>query len=206
MRLSLIGMSNSGKTFWSKRLAEVGFQHINCDDLIEAKLEPELKALGYSGLADMSRWLGQPYDERFAKNQQTYLDLETQVMQEIINSLQTEAQTNLVIDTTGSVIHTNPQICEALQRNTIVVYLETPAEMKEVMFQNYIQHPKPVVFGKLYSPEPGESQQASLERCYRNLLDYRSALYKKYTHVTMIGPHTHELSTDQFLDRIRQAS
>ena len=33
--LSFIGMSNIGKTYWSKKLQGVGFKHIDCDDLIE---------------------------------------------------------------------------------------------------------------------------------------------------------------------------
>ncbi len=37
--LTLVGMSNVGKTFWSHQLAaEGGFTHICCDDLIEAEM------------------------------------------------------------------------------------------------------------------------------------------------------------------------
>ncbi len=205
MQLSLIGMSNVGKTFWSKRLAEVGWQHINCDDLIEAKLEPELKALGYSGLADMSRWMGQPYDERYSTNQSHYIEIETEVMEEIISVLKNSEQKNIVIDTAGSVIHTQAHICESLHTLTTTVYLEATPEMKEHMFQQYIANPKPVVFNGIYKPLPGESQQKGLERCYHNLLEYRSNLYSQYADVTFDGPNTYNWTIDQFLERITQA-
>lgn len=195
-------MSNVGKTFWSKRLAEVGFQHINCDDLIEAKLEPELKALGYSGLADMSRWKGQPYDERFSENQTKYLRLESQVMQEVLEPLINSKPDNIVIDTTGSVIHTGEEICGLLQKFTTVVYLETPEHMQEEMFQKYIEHPKPVVFGNIYKPRKNETQTETLARCYRELLEYRSSLYSKYADITLLGPATHTWTTEQFLEQI----
>ena len=37
LKVSLIGMSNVGKTYWAKRLADTGFLHVNCDALIEEK-------------------------------------------------------------------------------------------------------------------------------------------------------------------------
>src|SRR4029077_4464676 len=38
LRLALIGMSGTGKTFWSKRLAEAGRSAFCCDDRIEQRL------------------------------------------------------------------------------------------------------------------------------------------------------------------------
>src|SRR5258708_19766889 len=42
LRLALIGMSGSGKTFWTKRLAEAGRPSISSDDQIEQRLVPSL--------------------------------------------------------------------------------------------------------------------------------------------------------------------
>src|SRR3954471_24776883 len=87
--LSLVGMSNVGKSYWSKRLIGAGFTHICCDDLIERELGNELFELGYAGgIADMAKWLGQPYDRQFPLNQQRYLQLETDTMNTIIAELQ----------------------------------------------------------------------------------------------------------------------
>lgn len=198
-------MSNVGKTFWAKHLTEVGFRHINCDNLVEERLEPELKALGYSGIADVSRWMGQPYDERFAENQAKYLQLESLVMQEVLESLKNSKQNNIVIDTTGSVIHTGEEICRLLQQLTTVVYLETPSAMQEAMFQNYVSHPKPVVFGNIYTSHNSETQTETLARCYRELLEYRSSLYSKYADIILVGPETHTWTTEQFLECIKNA-
>ena len=39
MKISIVGMSGSGKTYWSKKLESEGFKRFCCDDLIEEKLE-----------------------------------------------------------------------------------------------------------------------------------------------------------------------
>jgi shikimate kinase len=179
-------MSNVGKTYWSKRLAEeAGFTHICCDDLIEAEVADVLKELGYNGgIADMAKWLGQPYDQQFTKNQQKYLDLEIATMQNIIERLeQGSLDGNTIIDTTGSVVHTSPEIRARLHALTTVVYLEATANMRHEMFKLYIAEPKPVVWGDIYRPKSGESPQAALARCYPKLLAHRSGLYAKMSHV-----------------------
>jgi hypothetical protein len=42
LRLALIGMSGSGKSYWSAKLAQQGFGHFCCDAMIAAKLAPDL--------------------------------------------------------------------------------------------------------------------------------------------------------------------
>lgn len=68
--LTLIGMSGSEKTHWSKHLSDHGFLHLCCDDIVEEQLEPELVKYGYRGIQDVSQWLGQPYDIRYKKMRQ----------------------------------------------------------------------------------------------------------------------------------------
>ncbi|MDA2921939.1 hypothetical protein MYX07_01595 [Patescibacteria group bacterium AH-259-L07] len=80
MILSLTGMSGSGKTYWSQKLTDHGFSRICCDDLIEEKLAPELVKLGYSGIADVAAWLGQPYEPKFKENEAQYLKFEKQIL------------------------------------------------------------------------------------------------------------------------------
>ena len=68
MVITFIGMSSVGKSAWSTKLEELkGFRRYCCDDLIEKYLGPEFKALGYLGINDVSRWMGQPYDQRYKK-------------------------------------------------------------------------------------------------------------------------------------------
>ena len=82
----IIGMSGSGKTYWSKKLARNGFTCLCCDDLIEEKLSPKLVKLGFKGTADVSKWMEQPYEIHYQKNAAEYLKCEIEVMQEILEN------------------------------------------------------------------------------------------------------------------------
>ncbi len=204
--LTVVGMSNVGKTRWSKRLRSLGFEDIHCDDLIEARLSHRLTALGYSGLADISRWLGQPYDERYSENQREYISIEKQVMEGVIADAQTGKLKNAVIDTTGSVVHTGEDICSALKEHSLVVYIEATKEMADEMFKRYIEKPKPVIFGDAYKPQEGETDAEALKRCYRDLLAVRSALYGRYADITIPATRTRECSdVGQFFSLLRRS-
>lgn len=202
--LSFIGMSNIGKTYWSKKLQEVGFRHFNCDGLIEEKLTPVLGELGYSGIEDVSRWMGQPYDERFVVNQNKYLSFERQVMGEIFAQVKNENLNNTVIDTTGSVIHTGKNFSEILKEYSMVICIEASKNMKEKMFEQYLKEPKPVVFGDVYSQEEGGTNIQALSRCYRKLLDLRSTWYAECADVIIPREAIEEnMSTHEFISLIK---
>ncbi|MFA6306698.1 MAG: hypothetical protein WCV70_03560 [Patescibacteria group bacterium] len=181
MIISFIGMSNVGKSTWSTKLEKLkGFKKYCCDDLIESYLSPELKALGYAGINDLSRWLGQPYDRRYKKNSQKFLELEAKSLKdsfERIDSLTSEI--DVVLDTTGSVIYLFEEILKTLAGRTKIIYLEAPIGMMELMIKNYIANPKPVIWGDLYRPLAGENKAETLKRCYPELLKYRTGLYEK---------------------------
>jgi shikimate kinase len=185
LALSLIGMSNIGKTHWSGKFTKLHFRHFSCNSLVEEKLAPELKALGYSGIKDVSRWMGQPYDARFSLNQKKYLNCEKEVMKNILAELKNIKKQNIVIDTTGSFVHLNAAICSELKRKTLVIYIAATDKMREDMFQRYIKNPKPVVFGDIFLPKAGETGQETLRRCYPKLLSKRSKLYAKYADVVI---------------------
>jgi len=203
--LSLIGMSNIGKTYWSKKLQDIGFRPINCDDLIETKLVPILKEFGYSGINDVSRWMGQPYDDRFIANQQKYLSLEKEAMKNIFIQIENEKKENIVVDTTGSVIHTGKDICANLTRCSLVVYIKATKNIKEEMFQQYIKEPKPVVFGDVFNLKKNEKASDALERSYRKLLDIRSALYTEYADVIILREIIKKnMNINQFISLIKQ--
>ena len=209
LALTLIGMSNAGKSYWSARLAqEMGFSHICCDDLIEAEVGHLLEELGYKGgIADMAKWLGQPYDIQFAKNQQIYLDLEIATLESIISQLEKKSSKgNIIIDTTGSVVHTSSEICAKLKELTTVVYLEATPDMKHEMFERYIAEPMPVVWGDIYSPSAGELPKEALARCYPNLLAYRSGLYGGMSHVVVPAETARQniKNADDFLAQVKE--
>jgi len=203
--LSLVGISNIGKTFWSKKLARFNFKHFSCDDLIEEKLAPELKKLGYSGIADVSHWMGQPYHRRFQKNQEKYLTIENKVMKVFLMNLKDIKKYNVVIDTTGSVVHCGSSLLRELRRRTLIVYIEATSTMKEEMFKRYIKDPKPVVFGNIFMPKKGETKEQTLERCYRKLFTKRALLYNKCADVIIPYEVVREASVKSFISLIRQS-
>jgi len=74
--ISLIGMSGAGKTYWSKKLAKTGFDRICVDNIIEEKLAPSLRKLGFLGIQDMAIWMGQPYEQYYQTRAGEYLNQE----------------------------------------------------------------------------------------------------------------------------------
>ena len=205
MFITLIGMSGSGKSHWSKRLVEDhGFRHFCCDDLIEEQLEPVLRDKGYSGLEDIAKWMGQPYEPRGMENQQRYLNCEIAVMQEILkylNKYMHDHSHDVVIDTSGSVIYTGEDICRGLTKYTRVVYLEVPETFHEQMLETYLESPKPVIWGDVFEQKSGETNEAAIARCYPELLRSRARLYREFADVT-VEYETHRdsnFSTDAFL-------
>ncbi|MBI2588790.1 AAA family ATPase [Candidatus Saccharibacteria bacterium] len=200
-----IGMSNTGKTYWSRRLAALGFKHLNCDDLIEQQLGRELKKLGYSGIEDVSRWMGQPYDKRFAANQQKYLEAEKKGLHKILAAIKNADLDNTVIDTTGSFAHLDDQTCSRLRQSALMVYIEATSDMKQQMFKLYMRKPKPVVFGDVFRPNEGETDMQTLARCYPKLLEQRSRRYRRYADVIIPRQKiSQNMAVDNFLALIEQ--
>lgn len=201
LALALVGMSNVGKSLWAGRLAESGFTVYGCDDEIERGLTPELQAAGYTGgLADVARWMGQPYDPQFAATQAHYLALEGE---SLTRALEQTSEGNHVIDTTGSVIHLGTELLKTLRVQTTVVHLAANADMQAEMYQQYLAHPKPVVWGDSYQPLDGELPEAALKRLYPTLLARRNRSYRQLAHATITRDKLLQLtSTEVFLDAV----
>ena len=182
MKLSIIGMSGSGKSYWSKKLQEEkGFKRFCCDDIIEQKLSHELKKFGYSGLHDVGKWMGQPFDPQYVKRSKKYLYFENKATYEIFRAI--KHQKNIVIDTTGSVIYMENSILQKLSKLTQIIYLDTPVTVQQEMYRLYLKDPKPVIWGKSFYKVNGESNIESLSRCYPKLLAFRSKRYENITNI-----------------------
>lgn len=207
--LSFIGMSNVGKSHWSNRLRnETEFQVVGCDDQIEACLGEELSALGYAGgMTDVGRWMGQPYDPQFPDTQKRYLQLEAEVTTRALDAVENGySGSNVVIDTTGSVVHLDSAIQQRMHDLTTVVYLEATLQMQAEMFKRFSKHPKPLVWGDSYRRNAGESREDSLRRLYPELLARRSALYSGIAHVTFTQEEMADMrDSEDFLEHIRCA-
>jgi len=190
MVITFIGLSGCGKSYLSERIAlEKNFHRIDCDTLIEERLKPHLEAGGFSSIEGVAKWMGQPYETHFKQRQQAYLDEEKAVMQETLKTLGPDGwglDKDFVIDTTGSVIYMDEEILSGLKQRSRIIYLGVPDTQLEFMFQQYLDEPKPVIWGDSYSLSEDETQQEALKRCYPELIKKRTELYYKYADVTLI--------------------
>lgn len=187
MRISLIGMAGTGKSYWSKELARCGFKRYGCDDLIARRLRRHLA--GPDGkAAAMGDWMGLPWDTHYPEREARYLDCEKKVLAGVLDALETGLQKGkqgVVVDTTGSVIHVGEALLGRLKRLTTIVHLATPARAKGGMLEAYLETPGPVLWMGTYRKRPGETDREALIRCYGILLSRRERLYGRMADVTI---------------------
>lgn len=207
LAMTIVAMSNMGKTWQAIRLArDANFKRVSIDDRIEVGLRPYLREAGLgAGIGNVAKWTGQPYEQQFAANQKIYLDLETTEMREINHQLgKPPLDGNVVIDTTGSVVHIDEEVRREIGRHSTVVYLEASPEMQQEMFRKFIEEPKPVMWAGFYNPRQGETNEQTLARSYPELLAHRSALYSEMSHVTIQQDVLRSLaSAADFLECVR---
>lgn len=202
LSICFVGMSNCGKSYWSRQLkTHRDFFVVSVDEEIERAIEPELTALGFSGIDGMAEWMGFPSDERFSKNQDIYLKYE----ESITGKTSPRKYKNSVLDTTGSVIYLSEETLARIRKQYLVVNLEASDDMLNFMTKNYFATPKPVVWGNAYQPEQGEEPMDAMRRCYPNLLRERRKKYAAISHVTVpaelyLGS---EMKLDEFLSYVK---
>ncbi len=187
MRLALIGMSGSGKSYWSAKLAQSGFKHFCCDALIAARLAPELIGPDERRIT-LGEWMGFPYQPQYSEREARYLAAETAVLKEIVDCLErqkSDCEGSVVFDMTGSIIYAGDGLLKKLRRQTIIVRMETPPEARESMLQLYLANKRPVVWRGMFEKLPGETNEAALARCYSPLLSSRELLYERLADVTI---------------------
>ncbi len=202
LSISLIGMSNVGKSYVARALAadtSLGFTPACIDDLIEEKLRPFLESKGFKGIDGVAAWMGQPYDPQYPETQRQYLHFE----ESSTDGVTRPNGRNLVVDTTGSVIYTPQPVLGRLKKETLVVYLEATAEVRDALFQKYISNPKPVIWGDNFNMQAGESEHDALKRCYPLLLDFRAERYAQLADATIPHQVLWNASGRQFLDQVR---
>jgi len=180
-------MSGSGKSSWSTNLVEAGFTRFCCDDLIAEKIYSDL--MGPDGtVRELGEWMGFPYESHYKRRESRYLSCEIEVLQEILEHLENRennSEQNIVVDTTGSVIYTGEENLKRLRRTTTIVYLSTPAEIKEQMLNAYLDNMRPVLWRNLLRNRPNETNEEALARCYPELMSSRQKLYERYADVTI---------------------
>ena len=208
MVLSFIGFSGCGKSYVTKRFVEeLGWKSYACDALIEGYLGAEVPPSEEHGTRRVGLWLGQPYSPGFDVRQEKYNDAEKAVMTEICAALEKASpEDNLIVDTTGSVIHTGSKILAGLRAHSYVIYFQLPISDEELLFKQYLEDPKPVIWQRLYHQAPGETPERALRRCYRSLLRERSQLYERYADLTVPAGFSErgELTPTKLLSLIEQ--
>jgi shikimate kinase len=205
LRLALVGMSGSGKTFWTKKLAASGHPAICCDDRIEEKLAPKLAAGGYEGINGVARWMGWPDSATYAEREAEYLAGEIRTLDEILTKLEQQPEKSLVLDTTGSVIYTGNNLLMRLRRRTTIVYLAASAEQQQVLIERYLNDPKPVLWRGAFQAKAGESPRETVARCYPALIAARRQSYEALAHCTLpvAALRDASLDADAFLKMIQ---
>ncbi|MDX9850568.1 MAG: hypothetical protein RBT01_08685 [Anaerolineaceae bacterium] len=201
MFLTLIGMSGTGKSYWSKKLETHGFKRFGCDDLITLQFA---QRLGHSDTTDfnMHQWVGYPDEETYADRAQQYLQAEEDVLCEIIAYLNKAGQhENIVIDSTGSVIYMQPKILDAITHLTSMIYLDITPQDFDRMLKYYLENPVAIIWNGFFQPLPRESRQETFARCYPQLIKSRERKYKALAQVTIAASlHRNDnTSVEQFL-------
>jgi shikimate kinase len=209
LRLALIGMSGAGKTFWTKKLAAVGWPAISCDDRIERRLVPRLAAGGYAGINGVAAWMGWPDSATYAERESQYLSEEIGVLDEVLTDLEKHPEMPLVLDTTGSVIYAGNNLLMRLRRQMKVVYLAASTEEQQLLIERYLTDPKPVLWRGAFQAKVGELPHETVGRCYPALIAARRRSYEALAHCTLqvseLRQTAGEASLDAayFLEKIR---
>lgn len=186
MKLSFIGMSGVGKSYWAKQLAQAGWLHLDCDASIAERLGEIIDVgSGEDPVHAVGRWMGMPWDDGYEAREARYLDLEQTATTKAIDQLSEHGDQSVVIDTTGSVIYTGDITLNRLKQSTRVVYFDVPEAVRQQMVELYLSEPKPVLWQGGYAGQPDEIETETLARCYAELLSNRAERYRSFAEVVI---------------------
>jgi hypothetical protein len=221
-RLALVGMSGSGKTFWTKKLVAAGWRSVCCDELIEQRLASRLAAGGHSGINGVAAWMGWPTSVTYPPREAEYLAQEIGVMDEFLNNLEKETSglekdssgAPIVLDTTGSVIYAQNNILMRLRRQMTVVHLANTDDEQRMLVERYLNDPKPVLWRGTFHVKDQETPRETVARCYPLLIASRRKSYETLAHCAVqvselragYGGDAEKNSADveRFLQKIRE--
>lgn len=167
LRIAFIGMSNIGKSYLSERLKhENGFSCLSIDSEIA-------KALGMNDIDDLASWMGFPFDTHYQERAGEYLETEARLTLQV-----PEHPSNMVLDTTGSVVHLSGDVLQALKQRYFIIYLQATQDDIERLIVRYFEFPKPTIWADKFKPIEGKSNRESLLACYPELLASREKRYE----------------------------
>lgn len=185
LRLALIGMSGTGKTYWTKRVAAEGIPSISCDVRIEERLQHKLRDGGHAGINGVAAWMGWPDKPDYAEREAAYLAEEIDTLDEILTDLEKNPAHELLLDTTGSIIYVGNHLLHRLRKLMTVVYLATSNDEQQLLIRRYLEDPKPVLWRGAFKPRPGETPLETVARCYPTLIAARRQSYEALAHCSL---------------------
>lgn len=181
MIFTLIGMSGVGKTYWSNRLEkELGYVRIGCDDRINTSLSLKLSKLGVKAdFRSLSAWRGLPYQEGYAEKEALQIETEQEVMRDVVLEIQNRQHENIVIDTGGSVIYSQPETLSQLKNLTTCIYIQAGEQHINDLYTDEVIFERPLIWGKEFVQRNGETGKEAMKRSYADVLSWRSLQYEQ---------------------------
>lgn len=194
LRIALIGMSNVGKSHWASQITELhNFKSYEVDAAIQEHL-----FLG--SITQSARWMGHPYEDGYVEKSSRYLQLEAE------QTLAAKAMGgNVVLDTTGSVIHLRDDEKIELHNTYLIVYLKVNGAAHKTLVQRFEKTPKPLIWGDHYTAYAGMSDRQSLLASYPTLLTARAQLYDQLADVVMDVDALKDTHTTDFIVALQSA-
>jgi shikimate kinase len=198
-----VGMSHSGKTHWSKLMAErFGYRHVEFDQLIGNSEEVSnliRNIEGQDAAEKMGKYFGMPWKPGFQEKEDAYLVVERRIMSQNYGA-------GSILDLTGSAIYVPDQL-KRLAESGLVVYLATSEEARgkiiEKMLKDYVEMPKPVCWNGEFNQNPGEEGVEALKRCYPQLVESRAKLYAKISDISLpFDVHKNLTDADGFMGAV----
>jgi len=204
--LALIGMSGTGKTFWSRRLAEAGHRIVSCDDLIGRRLAEHLPNGERAGINDLAAWMGWPDSPSYAPREAQYLAEEIGALDDVLTDVERAPEKSLILDTTGSVIYTGNHLLLRMRRRMTVVYFAASRAEEQLLIERYLSDPKPVLWRGAFQAKAGEAPRDTVARCYPALIAARRQSYEALAHATLQVADLRAASydTEMFLAEIQR--
>src|SRR4029077_1810710 len=137
-----------------------------------------------------------PSSATYAERESEYLAAEIHTLDEILTALETNAQQELVLDTTGSVIYAGNNLLMRLRRQMTVVYLAASESEQQLLIERYLTDPKPVLWRGAFQARPGEAPRETVARCYPTLIAARRQSYEALAHCTLPVAELRDISRD----------
>ena len=125
-------------------------------------------------------WRGLPYEERYRNNESVQIQNEQEVMESVCNELSKYRTENVVVDTSGSLVYIDESVLRRLCDLTRCAYIVADKEQEAELYNDEVIFRRPLVWGRAYIPEKGESPEQAMRRCFPKLIAWRAHEYSRW--------------------------